>query len=63
MHYYEHIDTNSKDFTENFGKDGGSPDARLRLARLRLERLRLNDGAKLWDSFNLCFKTNDFLSK
>ena len=41
-------------------KDGGSPDARLRLARLRLARLRLNDGAKLWVSFNLCFKTNNF---
>ena len=36
-------------------KDGGSPDARFRLARLRL-----NDGAKLWVSFKLCFKTNNF---
>ena len=44
-------------------QDGGSPDARLRFARLTLARLRLNDGAKLWDSFKLCFKTNDFLSK
>ena len=41
-------------------KDGGSPDARLRLARHVLVRLRLNDGAKLWVSFKLCFKTNDF---
>ena len=41
-------------------KDGGSPDARLRLARLGLARLRLNDGAKLWVSFKLCFKTNIF---
>ena len=35
-------------------KDGGSPDARLRLARLWLARLRLNDGAKLCVSFKLC---------
>ena len=35
-----------------------SPDAHLRLAPLRLARLRLNDGAKLWVSFKLCFKTN-----
>ena len=43
----------------NIVKDGGSPDARLRLARLGLARLRLNDGAKLWVSFKLCFKTNN----
>ena len=41
-------------------KDGGSPDARLRLASLGLARLRLNDGAKLWVSFKLCYKTNNF---
>jgi hypothetical protein len=41
-------------------KDVESPDARRRLARLRLARLRLNDGAKLWVSFKLCFKTNNF---
>ena len=41
-------------------EDGGSPDARLRFARLLLARLRLNDGAKLWVSFKLCFKTNNF---
>ena len=41
-------------------KDGGSPDARLRLACLSLARLRLNDRAKLWVSFKLCFKTNHF---
>ena len=34
-------------------KDGGSPDARLRLARLGLARLRLNDGVRLWISFKL----------
>ena len=44
---------------KNRHKDGGSPDARLRLALLRSARLRLNDGAKLWVSFKLCFKTND----
>ena len=33
-------------------KDGGSPDARL----------RLNDGAKLWVSFKLYFKTNNFFA-
>ena len=27
---------------------------------LGFARLRLNDGAKLWVSFKLCFKTNDF---
>ena len=42
-----------------FKKDGGSPDARLRLARLGAARLRLNDGAKLWVTFKLCFKTNN----
>ena len=36
-------------------QDGGSPDARLRLACLRL-----NDGEKLWVSFKRCFKTNNF---
>ena len=36
-------------------KDEESPDARFRLARLRL-----NDGAKLWVAFKLCFKTNNF---
>ena len=41
-------------------KDVRSPDARLSLVRLSLARLRLNDGAKLWVSFKLCFKTNDF---
>ena len=40
-------------------KDGGSPDARLRVAHLRIARLRLNNGAKLWVSFKLCFKTNN----
>ena len=35
---------------KNRHKDGGSPDARLRLALLRSARLRLNDGAKLWVS-------------
>ena len=45
---------------ENKSKDGGSPDARLRFACLTLARLRLNDGAKVWVSFKLCFKTNDF---
>ena len=43
-------------------KDGGSPDARLRFARLMLARLRLNDGAKLWISFKLCFKTFFFIT-
>ena len=38
----------------------GFPAARLRFARLTLARLGLNDGAKLWVSFKLCFKTNDF---
>ena len=32
----------------------------LGFARLTLARLGLNDGAKLWVSFKLCFKTNDF---
>jgi hypothetical protein len=45
---------------QNLKKDVESPDALLRLARLRLARLRLNDGAKLWVSFKLCFKTNIF---
>ena len=43
-----------------FHKDGGSPAACLRFARLTLTRLGLNDGAKLWVSFKLCFKTNYF---
>ena len=34
----------------------------LGFARLTLARLGLNDGAKLWVSFKLCFKTNDFYS-
>ena len=33
-----------------------------RFARLKLARLGLNDGAKLWVSFKLNFKTNDFYS-
>ena len=37
-------------------KDSGSPAARLRFARLSLARLGLNDGAKLWASYKLCFK-------
>ena len=37
-------------------KDGGSPDARLRLARLGAVRLRLNDGAKLWVPSNFASK-------
>ena len=41
-------------------KDGGSPAARLRFAHLTLAHLGSNDGAKLWVSFKLCFKTNDF---
>ena len=41
-------------------KDVRSPDTRLSLACLSLARLRLNNGAKLWVSFNLCFKTNNF---
>ena len=40
-----------------------SPAARLRFARLTLVRLGLNDGVKLWVSFKLCFKTNDFYSR
>ena len=43
-------------------EDGGSPDARLRFARLTLARLRLNDGAKLWVSFKLCFKQMIFIA-
>jgi hypothetical protein len=34
----------------------------LGFARLMLARLGLNDGAKLWVSFKLYFKTNDFYS-
>ena len=45
-----------------FFEDGGSPAARLWFARFTLARLGLNDGAKLWVSFKLCFKTNDFYS-
>ena len=37
-------------------EDGGSPDARLRLARLRL-----NDGAKLWVSFKVCFASKQII--
>ena len=53
---------NSDDDVEQ-QKDVRSPDARLSLAHLSLARLRLNDGAKLWVSFKLCFKTNDFYGK
>ena len=35
--------------------------AGLRFARLMLARLRLNDGAKLWVSFKLCFKQIIFI--
>ena len=45
-----------------YKKGVGSPAARLWFARLTLARLRLNDGAKLWVSFKLCFKTNDFMA-
>ena len=46
---------------KNRHKDGGSPDARLRLALLRSARLRLNDGAKLWVFLQTLLQNKYFL--